>query len=82
MVASELSKICVEALASERYVYLFHRGVGRDVFPYRIRDGKLYCWCSLHTDREVESMYLDNIGMAQVSANRIGLVFPYSSEFE
>lgn len=82
MQAGELSTICEKALAEEKYVYLTHRGVGRDVFPYRIRDGKLYCWCSLHTDREVEGMWLENIGYAQVSSNDIGLSFPYPSDFE
>lgn len=82
MSSSELSQLCEEALSDQKYVYLWHRGVPRDVYPYEIRDGKLWCWCSMHPDREVEGMWLENINAAQVSGNTIGLIFPYASDFE
>lgn len=82
MKSEELSKICQESLSDERYVFLWHRGVGRDVYPYEIKGGKLWCWCSLHPDRGVEGMWVENISAAQPSGNSIGLSFPYPSDFE
>ncbi len=81
MDSSELAKICREALADDKYVYLYHRGVARDVYPFSIREGRLYCFCSLHPDREVESMWLSNINTAVVSGRTIGYTFGYESEF-
>lgn len=82
MGTAELSSICEKALADQKYVFLWHRGIGRDVYPYEIKGGRLWCWCSLHTDREVEGMLLGNIAAAQVSQNSIGMSFPYPSDFE
>lgn len=81
MDARELVRVCEKALSEDRYVYLWHRGIGRDVYPYEIRGGRLYCYCSLHPDREVEGIYVSNISTAEVSSNEIGLVFPYASDF-
>lgn len=78
---SSLAAICRLALSRNRYVYLEHRGVGRDVYPYKIRDGKLYCFCMLHPDRDVESLYLTNIGSARMSSASINMYFAYDSEF-
>lgn len=77
----ELQKVCVKAMDEDRYVYLIHNGGGRNVYPYTIRDGRLYCYCSLHPDREVEGMYISNISSASVSDDTIGLSFPYPSDF-
>lgn len=82
MQAGELATICEKALAAGKYVFLTHKGIGRDVYPYEIKGGRLWCWCSLHTDREVEGMWVENIGYAQVSSNNIGLSFPFPSDFE
>ena len=81
MDARELAEVCVKALSEDRYVYLSHRGTLRDVYPYEIVEGRLYCWCSLHSDRTVEGMYLANIDAAAVSNREIGMLFPFESEF-
>lgn len=82
MEADALGQICYDSLAAGRYVYLVHRGIGRDVYPFGIRGERLYCWCSIHPDREVEGMYLDNISAAVRSENEVGMLFPRSSDFE
>jgi hypothetical protein len=81
MTADNLSEICRAALSKERYVKLVHRGVERDVYPYRIRDGRLYCYCTIHPDRDVESMWLTNISSAWVSENELGMIFNFDSDF-
>ena len=82
MTANALAEVCRAALAKGRYVTLTHRGVSRDVYPFSIRDYKLYCYCTIHPERDVESMYLSNIGVAYMSQNEVGLLFAYPSEFE
>jgi hypothetical protein len=82
MDAGALSRVCESALERNRYVYLVHRGIGRDVYPFSIRGGYLYVWCSLHGDREVERMNLENIYTASISGNEIGYVFRFESEFD
>ena len=81
MEEAALRGVCIRSLEQERFVYLSHRGIARDVYPYSIREGRLYCYCSLHPEREVESMWLSNIEDAVVSRNEIGLIFPYESDF-
>lgn len=81
MTAQDLSVICDAAIDAGCYVYLSHRGVWRDVYPFSIRDGRLWVWCSLHPDVEVEGMYLTNIGDANVSEREIGYTFPYDTVF-
>lgn len=82
MDAISLRAICEAALGAGKYVRLVHRGVARDVYPFSIRQGYLFCWCSIHDDREVERMNLYNISEAAVSSNDIGYSFPYASDFE
>jgi hypothetical protein len=81
MDSSELARVCTKAMDENKYVYVVHNGVGRDTYPYEIKNGRLYCYCSLHPDREVEGMYISNISNASVSDNTIGLNFPYPSDF-
>lgn len=82
MDAISLRAICESALLQNKYVRLVHRGVARDVYPFSIREGYLFCWCSIHDDREVERMNLYNITEAAVSGNEVGYSFPYASDFE
>ena len=81
MTADALTEICRASLKDERYVVVVHRGISRDVYPYRIRDGKLYCYCTLHPEREVESMYLYNISSAYTSGNELDMIFNFDSDF-
>lgn len=81
MLARDLVKVCDEAVDGGRYVSLVHRGIRRDVYPFRIRDERLYCWCSLHPDTEVEGMYLSNISSAEVSDKSVGFLFGYDTDF-
>lgn len=67
---SSLQFVCNQAIDENRYVSLSHNGVIRDVYPYEIAKGCLYCWCSLHPWREVEAMKIDNIWGAKVSSQR------------
>ena len=64
---SDIEDICREALKAGKFVNLTHRGVARNVYPYTIRDGRLFIWCSLHPDREVESIYTFNISEISIS---------------
>lgn len=81
MQAAELAKVCRDALADDKYVSLTHRGIARDVYPFEIKGERLYCWCSIHPDREVESMWLNNIFGAAVSNRTVGYSFGYPSDF-
>lgn len=53
------------------YLSVAHNGIVRDVYPYEVRDGKLWCWCSLHPWRGVESMYLYRIGQYAVTDTKV-----------
>jgi hypothetical protein len=64
---SDIEDVCRAALKAGKFVYLTHRGVARNVYPYKIKEGRLFMWCSLHPDREVESIYLFNIGEISIS---------------
>lgn len=81
MDSKTLSEVCDDAIDQNKYVSLVHRYIKRDVYPYEIKGGKLYCWCSIHPDAEVEGMYLTNITKADVSDKEIGFLFPYRTEF-
>lgn len=81
MEAKRLAEVCLKALKEDKYVKLTHRGIARDVYPFTIKEGRLYCWCSLHPDREVEGMWISNIFSADVSKNEIGYNFGYPSDF-
>jgi hypothetical protein len=69
---SDIEDTCRAALKAGKFVNLTHRGVARSIYPYKIKEGRLYMWCSLHPDRDVESIYLFNIG--EISISTISLV--------
>jgi hypothetical protein len=82
MDAYELTDICDKAMKDGKYVYLFHFGVPRDVYPYEIARGRLYCYCTLHPERDVESLVLENITNASVSQNSCeDEYFPFYTTF-
>lgn len=81
MTEESLERVCREAMSGGKYVLLNHRGVWRDVYPFGIRGDSLYCWCSLHGDRQVERMKLRNIYDARVSGHDVGYVFSVPSDF-
>lgn len=81
MRADVIDRICREALSGGYYVFLTHKGVGRDVYPFGIRGEYFFCWCSLHPDRSVEKMRLDNIYDVRVSGHVVEFEFGVRSDF-